>query len=146
MWAAIAIDAVPAVRHPRIRVRLLQALLLTIPTAPAPRPRIVELDTRPISLRATSFALRVANPSKVHGWVASATLQLRALNGQLLLRTAAALPRVVLPHSTRQVQLAPTRRLAAGRYRALVTMRVGTLTTHRSFVLRVARHATSARR
>jgi hypothetical protein len=146
VWAAVAVDAVPAVRHPRVRVRLLQALLLTLPNGPLPRPRVVGIDARSISLRAMSFAVRVANPSNVHGWVASTSLQLRAIHGHALVRTAALLPRVVLPHSTRQVQLAPTRRLAAGRYRALVTMRVGKVTTRRSFLLMIARHAPSARR
>lgn len=140
-WAAILIDAVPTGRHPRIRLRLLQALLMTIPTAPRPSARIVSLDRRPNAKRTLAFAVRVANTGKVHAWVTTASVALRRIGARGVVLLTTPLPRVVLPHATRQVPLTAIKRLSPGRYRALVTIRVGTTTTQRTFIVTIRPHA-----
>jgi hypothetical protein len=134
-WAAIAVDALPAVAHPRYRLRLLQALLLTTGAAKGTAGQIAGVDHAAASKTATGFSIRVRNPGSLHAWVTTAGLQLRTMQGKAVGTLRAVLPHVVLPRSTRDVPLAGAEKLRPGRYRATSTIRVGTRTLHRSFVV-----------
>jgi P pilus assembly chaperone PapD len=136
-WAAIAVDALPAVAHPRYRLRLLQALLLTTGKAAGTAAKITGVDDAAASSTTTGFSIRVHNAGNIHAWIATAGLQLRTLGGRAVGTLHAVLPHVVLPRSTRDVPLAGAPRLRPGRYRATGTIQVGTRVLHRTFVVTV---------
>jgi hypothetical protein len=140
-WAAIAVDALPAVKHPRYRLRLLQALLLTTGHTVGSAATITGVDDAAASKTTTGFSIRVHNSGTIHAWVTSAGVLLRTMSGRAAASLHAVLPHVVLPRSTRDVPLAGAPRLRPGRYRATSTIHVGTRTLHRSFTVTVRKRA-----
>jgi hypothetical protein len=136
VWAAVAIDAVPAVAHPRFRLRLLQAMLLTTVQASNPLGTIARIDAAARPNAGATFAIRVSNRAHIHTWVSAATLLLRR-HGRKVALLHSLTPLVVLPHAQRDIGLSGAHRIAVGSYQATATIHVGTRTTHRSFTVTV---------
>jgi hypothetical protein len=132
-YAATVVEAAP----PRsktggaaYRVRLLGALLVTKPNAPAPRGRVESLRVARIGQRMLSFCYRVANTGRVHGYPEGMRLRVERA-GRAIFQAA---PRrgVVLPGYRREFGVRLFRDLPAGRYTVKVGGRFGKSTVRAS--------------
>jgi hypothetical protein len=103
---------------------LLGALLVRLPTAPAPRGGIVGARVQQLGPRRLGFSARIRNTGPVHGYPEN--LRLRVLDSRNRpVFVAAPRPGVVLPGYKRDYPAQLFTRLRAGRYRLVATARFG---------------------
>jgi hypothetical protein len=126
-YAATVVEAVPPTTKratTAYRLRLLGALLVTTPGAPAPRGRIEQLRVTQVGRRTLGFCIRLANTGPVHGYPDELRLEVRRAD-QVVFSTA---PRggVVLPGYKRDIGAHLFSRLRPGRYTVRASGRFGT--------------------
>jgi hypothetical protein len=139
-YGAAVIDAVPeqgSKRAPAFRLRLLGALLVAMPDAPAPTGRIETLRVRHLRADRTRLIVRVHNTGRVHGYVTEARMRLRGPYGNAIplqpLREG-----VILPHFRRDFRTEIRKRLAPGRYTLTAWVTFGTRHLSRTTHFRIA--------
>jgi hypothetical protein len=125
-YAAAVVEATPSVIGPgtSYRLRLLGALLVRTPRAPAPHGRIASMRVMQLGPRRFAFCARLANTGRVHGYPGGLRLQLRRKGGAVV-ASGAPRPGVVLPGYRRDYGIRLFHSLPRGEYVLDATGRFG---------------------